>query len=503
MKRPFTLILLVALCSFAFAAPPTLKTESFDRDPAWDAYNNHVTPRKIPTIHQDFGYSTTLFAGKAAGEIGGQIQRSATPASYAAAIKPITLDDPLSASGSFAVTASHPGAGVFFGFFNANQPGGSGRPIGSLGLDFDFEATGGRLAVRLINSSNKSCGTFITPFLPGKFRPTPIRNDGTRYHFTLKYDPHANQENGRFTFTLQSDHHPIDPADDKLPETHRAEALRRFPHTTTFTVDLPPGFKKENATFDRFGIINMMKAGGAATIYFDDLQFNDQAQEFATDPANADPKWIGAGNRTTFEDKEPAGAHHFGFSPDTQHAGGQKPGEVGGILWRSKPFGYYADTVGPLDLNHPLEAHGKIHMLTAGPDSDLFLGFFNSDSAKENEQGDAANCLAIHIGGPTRVGHYFSPVCVTAHALRAKLEKAPLLAPGKTLDWSLSYDPAANHNNGQITVTLGKESATLPLKPNQKPDNATFNRFGLFTIPIGGQMIKIYLDDLTYTSDNH
>jgi hypothetical protein len=33
--------------------------------------------------------------------------------------------------------------------------------------------------VRLISGTNKSCGTFVTPFVPGKFRPTPIRNDGT------------------------------------------------------------------------------------------------------------------------------------------------------------------------------------------------------------------------------------------------------------------------------------------------------------------------------------
>lgn len=52
-----------------------------------------------------------------------------------------TLDDKFSASGSFAVTKSEKGgAGVFFGFFNSQQPGGSGRPIGSLGLDFDLKA---------------------------------------------------------------------------------------------------------------------------------------------------------------------------------------------------------------------------------------------------------------------------------------------------------------------------------------------------------------------------
>ena len=40
------------------------------------------------------------------------------------------------------------------------------------------EKRGGRIAVRLISGGNKSCGTFLTPYLPGKFRPTPIRKGG-------------------------------------------------------------------------------------------------------------------------------------------------------------------------------------------------------------------------------------------------------------------------------------------------------------------------------------
>jgi hypothetical protein len=44
----------------------------------------------------------------------------------------------------------------------------------------DRERTGSRLAVRLITEDNQSCGTFVTPYLPGKFRPTPLRADGIR-----------------------------------------------------------------------------------------------------------------------------------------------------------------------------------------------------------------------------------------------------------------------------------------------------------------------------------
>ncbi|MDB5323936.1 MAG: hypothetical protein JWN40_5567 [Phycisphaerales bacterium] len=499
MKRALVLLTLVLPPSPVPAEmPPTVKTQHFDQDPNWDAHNNRITPKKTLTVHQDFGYTPTHFAGQAPGELGGTIQRSTTPASYAAKIAPRTLDDKFSAAGSFAVTASQPGAGVFFGFFNANQPGGSGRPIGSLGLDFDFEAAGGRLALRLITADNQSCGTFITPFLPGKFRPTPIKNDGTRYHWTLDYDPAAGaNNNGQFTFTLSSDNHPIDQKDDALSETHRAEALRRFPHVNTFTVDLPPAFKKSSTTFDRFGLHNMMKSGGHATIYFDDLTFAGQTESFDKDPQ----QWIAQGNRTTFEDKEPAGVHNFGYSK-TNHAGGEKEGEIGGALWRGGPFAYYADKVGPLDLAHPFQASGKIKLITAGPDSDICLGFFNSATAKENEKGNTANFVGIHIGGPTRVGHYFAPALTSATGVIQKLPKGPLLVPGKPYDWSLEYDPApaADHPNGQIRVRLGKETVTLPLNLKEKTPTATLDRFGLFTITEGGQMVKVYLDDLTYTN---
>jgi hypothetical protein len=483
------LFLLPLVAASTLAAADQFKTEHFDRDPDWEGYNNHIVPKKPLLVKQDFGYSATNHAGKAAGEMGGVIQRSTTPAAYAAPLSPAkTLEDKLTASGSFAITGAQGGAGVFFGFFNSQQPGGSGRPIGSLGMDFDFEGKGARLAVRMITSGNKSCGTFITPYLPGKFRPTPIKMDGTRYHWTLDYDPQGADGKGRFTFTLHSDTHT---AQDygKLPELHEKEAQARFPNTTTFTVDLTPGFKQEGITFDRFGLCNAMKSGGAATIFFDDLQFNGQTQDFTKDP-----QWIAAGNRVSYEDREVTGAHDFGFSEKTSHAGGA-PGEVGGGLWRSGEFGYYADRVGPLNLEQRLEARGKVRLVTAGPDSDMQLGWFSS-AAKEKGAGDAENFVGIHVGGPTRIGHYFIPVFASAKGTKGKVEKGPILTPGKVFDWSLIYDPTGD---GELRVTLGSESVTLALKPGQKAQGANLDRFGLFTSTAGGQMVKIFLDDLQYT----
>ena len=56
--------ILAALCilggqSFAADAPPSLKTETFDRDPGWEGHNNHVALKSAPTVTQNFGYSRT------------------------------------------------------------------------------------------------------------------------------------------------------------------------------------------------------------------------------------------------------------------------------------------------------------------------------------------------------------------------------------------------------------------------------------------------------------
>ena len=51
-----------------------------------------------------------------------------------------------------------------------------------------------------------------------------------------------------------------------------------------------------------------------------------------------------------------------------------------------------------------------------------------------------------------------------------------------------------------MRVTLGAKSVTLALKPGQKSQGATLDRFGLFTSQAGGQMVKIYLDDLQYST---
>ena len=238
--------------------------------------------------------------------------------------------------------------------------------------------------------------------------------------------------------------------------------------------------------------MNGMKAGGRMTIYFADLQYDGRSQDFTRDP-----NWEASGNRVSYKAADVGGAHNFGFS-NTSYAGG-KPGEVGGTLWRSGKYGYYADRVGPLSLDDRLEASGKVVLQVGAPDSDMFIGWFNSTN-KETPPVEAGHFLGVHVGGPTRVGHYFQPYVTTAQGAKGRAKAGPVLEPGKVYDWSLAYDPAAEGGQGAIQVSLGHESVTLVLKKGLKAQGASFDRFGLFTSTIGGQVVRIFLDDLKYTA---
>jgi hypothetical protein len=122
-------VLASALATTGAAEPPkqSIKTEVFDQDPGWEGHNNRLLRKALPSITQDFGYSETNFASTKKGELGGKVVRCMTPCYYAAKIEPKTLNDKLSASGTFALKKAAGSSGVFFGWFNSKQPSGGGR----------------------------------------------------------------------------------------------------------------------------------------------------------------------------------------------------------------------------------------------------------------------------------------------------------------------------------------------------------------------------------------
>jgi hypothetical protein len=171
---------------------------------------------------------------------------------------------------------------------------------------------------------------------------------------------------------------------------------------------------------------------------------------------------------------------------------------MGGDFWRSGNYAYVGDAVGPFNANQRLEAKGRVRMLAGGPDADMMLGFFHSRHKDKSpiEEGDF---LGIAVGGPTRVGHYFAPYLTNSNGERNKVDRAPLLVPGRTYTWSFVYDPNGSGGNGEMTVKLNDESVVMPLKPGRKKDGVALDRFGMFTSQAGGQLVRIYLDEVSYS----
>jgi hypothetical protein len=458
------------------------KSESFDRDPRWDSFHNRDAAGKTRTVKQDFGFSQTNIAGKASGEVGGQVTRAARLAYYAAPLTPRTLDQKLSASGSFVLQKTGGSAGVFVGWFFHDQPD-TARPTSSLGMHIDTEASGGRLAVRMLSTGNRGCGKFVTRYIPGKDRPTPLAR-GSRYGFTITYDPTGANGKGQVSFELRG-HEPTPTIESPI------------------TFEVTPEVRQDGATFDRFGIVAMRKAGGPLSLFLDDLVIDEKPWDFSTDPA-----WDGSNNRLTYEDDETVGAQNFGYA-DSNRAGGTK-GEIGGTVWRTdETSAWYADRVGWLSLDAPLKASGKIAFTGADPDSGVLVGWFSStlkDDASRESGGKVRppplrDFVGVHIEGPTRVGHYFQPIIVNSKSEKAGPGQGPVLVPdSRPHTWSFAYDPSAAGGRGSIRATLDDKTVTFDLPAGRKAAGAKLDRFGILSLRVGGSRVKLWLDDLEYTA---
>ena len=461
---------LLLLCAAA-DNQKNLKTIDFSTDPNWDSYRNHLLPDPPPKTKQDFGYRMTNKAGgMKAGEIGGRAQRAATPAWYAKVIPTKTLNDRLSASGKFSVTWDDNGNGILFGFFNADSRGWRA----SNSLVFRLDGNGMKYWVLYEYGTQHWLAGGAGCFEGDAYQTTktkPFKSDATSHDWKLEYDPEAANGNGEVTFTL-----------DGKP----------------WKLALTDGHKADGATFNRFGILNQQTTGGSIEAYFDDVTINGEAENF-----DQDPKWEAVGNQVEYEDRIRRPYHDYGYSPDTQIAGGKAKGEIGGVIWRDANPTWYADKIGPLTLDEEIFASGKIAMTHAGSDGGASFGFFNAESMKAEfeakKKSGFANLLAIHIEGPSRIGHYFSPVFSDAAGEQMAPKEAPILRPDSQVHlWSLRYIPQKD-GSGQITLTLDEKTQTLTIPQEQRKANATFDHFGMFSHSNKGNHIRIFLDDLTYT----
>ena len=466
------LVAALSLAASAMGPAPDERTEVFCADPGWDGYRNHLVPSPAPVTRQYFGHRASNRAGgKEPGEIGGRIQRSATPAWYAKVIPTRTFEDRLTASGTFAVTGDDGGSGMLFGWFHETSRG--WRTPNSLA--FRIDGNGGKYWVFFEYGTRNwltgGGGTFEGPrYQTTRTKPFPA--DGTVHRWSLTYDPLGNGGSV-----------------DRSPSNWTARPIR---------CPSRPGHKADGAAFNRFGMFNQQTTGGGLEVYFDDLVLDGTPEDFRRDPG-----WEGRGNSVEFEDRVRRPWNDFGFRP-TANAGGQ-PGELGGIIWRDEKPAYYADRVGPLTLDDELSASGTLALTKAGSDSGVYLGWFNAADKKGKDvpehQAPQENLLGLLIEGPSRVGHYVRPAYRTSGGAGGIPDAGPILRPdGRVHRWSIRYSPREAGGRGRVTVTLDGHARSLDLAPGHRARGAAFDRFGLFNHQSGGHMVEIYLDDLTYTA---
>ena len=479
MIRSITLPIVFLVSSLP--APAEERRQSFDRDPGWEGVNNRAAAREPRVVRQDFGHSPVTSHTGPGGEVGGLVTAAAETAYYALKIPPKTLNDPLTASGTF--TPRGRVFHVLLAFFNADTVN-EWRTPNSLALRLNGRGDVFYAYVEYCTGRWRAGGDSPRPFAiirdpkTGRSRPKgfPI---GRPIRWSITYDPNGNAGAGSLAVTLGDE---------------------------TAVCHLEPGHRADGATFNRFGLLPVLKsADDPGEVWFGGVTVNGRRQDFGRDPG-----WEGVNNRRTYTTTHVRPRCDFGFSP-TRHAGGKAAGELGGLVFRGDcrfraSLAAYGDRLEPLTLDKPLRAAGKIALRRGVTDSTTLLGFYHSsDSLRANPAQDSGwpkNFLGIAVEGPSREGFMVYPACRAREGggSSAKGDDRPHILPdGSAHDWSLEYDPAASGGLGRITVLLDGRPARMDLGKGDKATGTRLDRFGLVTTWIDGNGQNVYFDDLSYT----
>jgi hypothetical protein len=458
------------------------RVERFDRAPGWAGQNNRAASPAPREIRQDFGYSHTAHAGGAPGEIGGFLSPAAEPAYYAKAISAATLRDELTASGTLAMDGRPTHA--LIGFFNVGTLN-EWRTPNTIALRVSGRGDVFYAWVEYATERWRAGGAEPRGF-PKRRDPKTGRDElmgfaatGAAHRWTLRYDPLANGGGGAVMATI----------DDQTAVCH-----------------LSDGHKADGATFNCFGILNVMKsADTGGELWMDDVTINGVRDNFA-----ADPEWDALRNRLAYMSTIVRPRFDFGFSP-TRYAGGRAAGELGGVVFRGDcrdlaRMACYGDRLALLTLEKPLRASGRVCLRRGVTDSTVLIGFYHSrDSMTVNPSQDSglpSSFLGVSVGGPSREGFYFAPAYrgrVSGRGGRSGNRPLRIDPDGMPHDWALDFLPSAAAGLGQITLTLDRKAVHLDLDEGTRAAGTRFDRFGIVTTWVDGNSQTIFFDDLTYT----
>jgi hypothetical protein len=457
------------------------KFENFNINPNWDGHNNRFTTAEAPPaarfVTQNFGYSAlTNHAGGTTGEMGGTVTPTGEPAYYAKAIPLLNFNQAFSASGRVKVDG---GGNSLLGFFNSNivthnewrTPDTVALRLYGRGSYFESNAEYGTSKWR-VGASGIGNGSFTT---------------ATSMPWSISYDPNGAGGNGLITATMGAQ---------------------------SGSLALNAGHKADGASFDRFGLMGIMKSHDSpGDFWIDDLVVNGATTNF-----NTNPGFVGVGNNTSFTTDNVRFRFDFGYST-TNFAGGAAAGEAGGNFFRgdsrqSATMAYYGGQLDQtLTLNQPLHAEGKVTFKRGVSDSTVHIGFFhNTGSVRVSTAQSTStpeNFVGATIEGPSQEGFYFYPSYNTdaegagsgGNRGDAGVEPPRIYPDDTTHNWTLDYDPNAAGGLGRVTISLDGQPGYITLKPGEKANiGANFNRFGFVTTHIDGNGQTVFIDDVTYTT---
>jgi hypothetical protein len=240
---------------------------------------------------------------------------------------------------------------------------------------------------------------------------------------------------------------------------------------------------------------------GSMEFYLSDLIVNDEKIELSQDP-----QWDGLNNQITFKQTDFHACQNFGYS-QTNWAG-KAPGEIGGRFYGTEvadpSHGYYADDIGQLTLNDSISFSGWINFTEGAVDGRMLIGYFNREAKMAPIKGEYKGnpphqFIGIEVMDQTRIGYSFTAVCSPNQDISIE-ERGPTYIPDRIKRlFSFQYDPTAG-NSGRITLSLGIDTFSVDLTPEQRKIGATFDRFGLVNPRKGGKYVDVFIDDLIYVA---
>lgn len=523
--------------------------QDFSVDPGWEWKDNRVVAADPPTVRQSFGWASTNHTGApAAGEIGGMVWQSRTPACYG-----LPLNRPLSFKDKFAFACRvafmpDSGAGAaYLGFYNHEMQG--WRVWNSMALRLGGESSGqAAIGVDAMTALWHACG-WAEGFLH-------VPADGKPHTIRFSYDPQATPgdwPDPRLRKLINGERQTMEQMLELAPkvgltltkeelwkmlvDAHAEgliEYLQRTGHESvigttdwngkfwfrkegpaqqgamSIQVDDSRPFKTfifkaaqaEPVYMDRFGLFNLQMYHQSIELYLSDLTVNDHKVDLSKDPG-----WEGVGNRVEFLEQD-FQRQNYGFS-ETNWAG-EQIGEIGGWFTSAETidplFGYYADDIGRLTLDDPIEFSGRVCYVNESTDSGMYIGFFNKadltrDLAKRPKQWKTAkNSLGVLVEGSSKAGKFFAGELTTSEDYLFTQSGIPFRPEKKSVPFSFKYDPKGNNGAGTITVTLGDVTKVQKLTEQQRAQGGVFDRFGITNLRAGGKFVQLYFDDLTYTA---